>query len=298
MKLSSSAILQLSHMICGDETYQNIFPRRTLGGITQFFYSIDWGAKPEPMIARKKYALDNLEKINVETVDASGNSDVYPSLYILNAIKELLNPIHFNQSFDYQKAMDIMNNVLRGQGLSVFIDKSNEVCVNLIHGEFVSTAVDPRVERYITFCPEVFKVPDCKVNSNLVAVMMPFSIKRKDVYTTIESSCKSVNMECIRSDHKLAWVNSEIFQDIFRLIFSSSIVITDFSGKNKNVYYEAGIAHTLGKHVIPLAHSKSDLPFDVDHHRAIFYDNTSEGLDKLKIELVPRLITLKDKIIK
>ncbi len=81
-------------------------------------------------------------------------------------------------------------------------------------------------------------------------------------------------------------------QDIFELIYCSSIVIVDFTGKNPNVFYEAGIAHTLGKNVIPITQNIEDIPFDLRHHRVLKYLNNNEGLQGLKKGLETRLKTL------
>lgn len=88
---------------------------------------------------------------------------------------------------------------------------------------------------------------------------------------------------------------SAIIQDIFSLIFRSFIVVCDFTGKNPNVFYEAGIAHTLGKHVIPITQSEQDIPFDLQHHRYIKYLNNSEGLAELQKSLSSRFSTLNTK---
>ena len=99
-------------------------------------------------------------------------------------------------------------------------------------------------------------------------------------------------MSCARVDD--LWNNSTIIQDIFELIYCSSIVIVDFTGKNPNVFYEAGIAHTLGKNVIPITQSLNDIPFDLRHHRVLDYLNNNEGLQKLKINLLKRIKILKN----
>jgi len=52
----------------------------------------------------------------------------------------------------------------------------------------------------------------------------------------------------------------------FSLIFRANVVGCDLTGKNPNVSYEAGIAHTLGKQVVPLWQSEADVPFDLRHH--------------------------------
>lgn len=88
------------------------------------------------------------------------------------------------------------------------------------------------------------------------------------------------------------WANSAIIQDIFDLIFVSSIVVVDFTGKNSNVMYETGIAHTLGKHVVPITQSIDDVPFDLQSHRVLKYLPNSEGLASLQTDLARRLATL------
>jgi hypothetical protein len=73
----------------------------------------------------------------------------------------------------------------------------------------------------------------------------------------------------------------------FSLIFRAAIVVCDFSGRNANVFYEAGIAHTLGKQVVPLSQSKDDVPFDLGHHRYLQYLNNGEGLMALMLKPFP-----------
>lgn len=88
------------------------------------------------------------------------------------------------------------------------------------------------------------------------------------------------------------WDNSSIIQDIFSLIYRAKIIIVDFSGKNPNVMYETGIAHTLGKVVVPLAQVVQDIPSDMVHHRALVYLKNGEGLQALETELAKKLRTI------
>jgi hypothetical protein len=55
------------------------------------------------------------------------------------------------------------------------------------------------------------------------------------------------------------------------------------------VFYETGVAHTLGKLVIPITQSVTDIPFDLRHHRALTYLPNSEGLLKLEADLEKKL---------
>jgi len=134
---------------------------------------------------------------------------------------------------------------------------------------------------------QLFKTPEKPVVDNCVAVMMPFKKDFDDVYDTIKEACNNVDMICHRSDD--FWNDSVIINDIFELIYRSSIVIVDFSGKNENVFYEAGIAHTLGKKVIPITQNINDIPFDLRHHRHLEYLANKEGLNKLRGDLEGKL---------
>ena len=77
--------------------------------------------------------------------------------------------------------------------------------------------------------------------------------------------------------------------DLFRLVFRAQVIVVDFSGKNANVMYETGIAHTLGKHVIPITQSRADVPSDMMHHRALVYLPNNEGFISLEAGLSKKL---------
>jgi len=138
--------------------------------------------------------------------------------------------------------------------------------------------------------PSVFATPTDSVQSNLVSVMMPFSTAFTAVYEAVKVACQNSNLECKRADD--IWEHSTVIQDIYSLIYRSKIVVCDFSGKNPNVFYEAGIAHSLGREVIPIVQHPDDIPFDLKHHRYIQYLNNAEGLQKLATDITPRLATL------
>lgn len=136
----------------------------------------------------------------------------------------------------------------------------------------------------------VFKMPGDPIRSNLVSVMMPFSGAFTAVNEAIKTACADLDLECLRADD--IWEHSTVIQDVYSLIYRSKIVVCDFSGKNPNVFYEAGIAHSLGREVIPIVQHPDDIPFDLKHHRYIPYLNNVEGLQKLVTDIKPRLETL------
>jgi hypothetical protein len=53
--------------------------------------------------------------------------------------------------------------------------------------------------------------------------------------------------------------------------------------------YETGIAHTLGKLVIPISQSLDDVPFDMAHHRILKYLANGEGIEDMVVKLANKL---------
>jgi AbiJ N-terminal domain 5 len=171
------------------------------------------------------------------------------------------------------------------QDIKDFIQKKNggpEV------SEFISTGHVELPKKIISFSPYVFQVPEKSQNEKLVSVMLPFNLN--DTFETVKTACSELSLDCKKADD--IWINSTFIQDIFELIFTSKIVIADFTGKNPNVFYEVGIAHTLGKTVIPISQSIDDVPSDLRHHRVLKYLPNQEGYSNLKDELVKRIKTI------
>jgi len=167
--------------------------------------------------------------------------------------------------------------------METYVNKKFGVDVN---AEYISSAPS---ERKITFAPSVFQIPDGPIRADQVAVMMPFAPNFTPVYDAIKKAA-SPNFECVRADD--IWNHSTFIQDIFSLIYLSAVVVVDFTGKNPNVMYETGIAHTLGKHVVPITQSLYDLPSDMQHHRVLKYLPNNEGLRALEESLGKKLDSL------
>ncbi len=172
------------------------------------------------------------------------------------------------------------------KNLDVVLKYIQDKCQN--SGKDVSS--EKQIGRKIIFSPNIFSIPEAPVESQLISVMMPFNPAFSGVHSAISEAANSAGFTCKRVDD--IWNHSTVIQDVFSLIFQSFIVVCDFSGKNPNVFYEAGIAHTLGKHVVPITQSEQDIPFDLQHHRYAKYLNNGEGLETLKQELYSRFLTL------
>lgn len=136
--------------------------------------------------------------------------------------------------------------------------------------------------------PTVFSFSDLESRrTDLVSIMMPFAASFDPVYDSLKEACRGLGLECKRADD--FWEHEAIIQDIVSLICRSAVVICDCTGRNPNVFYEAGIAHSLGKPVILITQNEADIPFDLRHLRYVRYLNNGEGLERLVREIQPRI---------
>jgi hypothetical protein len=151
---------------------------------------------------------------------------------------------------------------------------------------FMLRNVRPRRQR-----PTVFQIPEHEnIEPTLASAMMPFDVGFTPVYDSIKQAAENVGLRCRRADD--IWENAAIIQDVVALIDRSRIVICDCSDRNPNVFYEAGIAHTLGREVILITQSEHDIPFDLRHLRYVKYLNNAEGRAALTDALQSRMQTL------
>lgn len=151
---------------------------------------------------------------------------------------------------------------------------------------FLLRNVRPRRQR-----PTVFRIEEHEeVEPALVSVMMPFEAGFTPIYEAIQQAAANVGLRSRRADD--IWENPAIIQDVVSLIDRARVVVCDCTGRNPNVFYEAGIAHTLGREVILVTQAEQDIPFDLRHLRYIRYLNNGEGRVALTAALQGRLQTI------
>lgn len=146
--------------------------------------------------------------------------------------------------------------------------------------------VRPRRQR-----PTVFQIAEHEnIEPTLASAMMPFDGGFDAVYAGIQQAAVNAGLRCRRADD--IWENAAIIQDVVALIDRSRVVVCDCTGRNPNVFYEAGIAHTLGREVILITQNEQDIPFDLRHLRYIRYLNNVEGRGALTAALQARMQTI------
>lgn len=126
-----------------------------------------------------------------------------------------------------------------------------------------------------------------------IFVIMPFKDELKPIYELIQEVAEDIDgsLSVKRGDDFIS--NEHIMSEVWYAIANAKLIIADCTGKNANVFYELGIAHTLGKPVIVITQNIADLPFDIMSRRAIPYTDSMRGTSKLKSDLkdkIPRMI--------
>jgi hypothetical protein len=129
-------------------------------------------------------------------------------------------------------------------------------------------------------------------DSSLVFVLMPFTeawsdrVWKKHLKPAIERISCDPPLVALRADDLFG---SDVMYDIFESILRARIVIADITNRNANVFYELGIAHTLGKSVIILSQGIDHIPFDLLRFRHLLYDETPGGCSRLEIAIMENI---------
>lgn len=134
------------------------------------------------------------------------------------------------------------------------------------------------------------------VDEKLCFIVMPFGNEQLNIVyedfvkPPLENVC---NLICERGDDVFG--SNVIMDDITKSIEKARIVVADLTGRNPNVFYEVGIAHTLNKTVLLLAQNIDDVPFDLRHRRVLLYEYSPRGCKRLENEISRHINSLLSK---
>ncbi len=118
-------------------------------------------------------------------------------------------------------------------------------------------------------------------------LMMPFDERFDWLWRVVIDAASAADISVVRADeiHEAGVVIDQIKAAIER----ADAVIGVCTDRNANVFYELGMA--LGQHeAILLAESETDLPFDLQHRRAILYEDQSVDLGWLRDQVRDALV--------
>jgi hypothetical protein len=128
-----------------------------------------------------------------------------------------------------------------------------------------------------------FAQHDVEQGGSDVFVMMSFDPANSSVYKTIKETAAPLGVTVRRGDD--LFTAHAVMHDIWTQIMKARAVVADCTGRNANVFYEIGIAHTIGKPVVLITQRATDVPFDLRSFRFIRYTLTEAGLRRLRSAL-------------
>ena len=164
------------------------------------------------------------------------------------------------KSEDWRRADTRIRATLHSTGLGVYLDLLRESAA--------------RLKQDVLFLgPErLFPAPKSPGGQGKIRcfIVMPFSLEWSgDVHRTLSGACQTLAVQAVRGDD--LFTPTDILVDIWHSLNGADIVIADITGRNPNVLYELGIAHTLAKPVLIISRNAADIPIDLSTRRVILY---------------------------
>lgn len=102
-------------------------------------------------------------------------------------------------------------------------------------------------------------------------VLIPFASKFDLIYEEVlRPAIEDAGLVSTRADE--IYGNKRIMQDVWNGIRAARMVLAELTGRNANVLYELGLAHSLGKQAVVITNTMEDVPFDLKDVRCIVYD--------------------------
>lgn len=114
-------------------------------------------------------------------------------------------------------------------------------------------------------------------------ILMPFKDEFEPVHEAIRTAIESAGLSPLRADDIFSTRSG--MEKILRGIAEAEVVVADMTGRNANVFYEAGIAHMIKENVVLLTQDINDIPFDFRHIDHIEYATEGEGIRELTEDL-------------
>ena len=175
-----------------------------------------------------------------------------------------------------------------GKGIAADVLGSLGVGLDDARREVVRVLSQARPERRIPpdmVVSPIFGGRGLPVGHKLCVVLMSFADEARPIYDdhvrkVVVEQC---GLECRRADD--VFKAGQAMEQVWEQMNRARVIVADVSGRNPNVFYELGIAHTLGKLVILITRSEDDVPFDLRHLGFIQYEYTPRGCQELERKL-------------
>lgn len=269
----------------------------TLEGVAEVDPGFDVFSKSTKVItAIKKLLIDNPEKSEVSAEEIAkltkvSERDVSFVLRLISPYGKFWNSASGNQKFKYGYSTLRMDNDHAIFDQYLYFSNIKEL-LKSYYAQLVKRKpihLDLREGSWYTGTTNevqlnpIFKSKIDRIDRRLCFVLMPFSETWSDeIYKLIRATIESLGYQCLRADNLSGPI---IIEDIWTKINQAGLVIADVTGKNPNVMYEVGIAHTVGRPTILLTQDIKEVPFDFTHLRHIEYKNSVSSANAFKRKL-------------
>lgn len=142
--------------------------------------------------------------------------------------------------------------------------------------------------------PKDFTYVTSDIEPNTAFLIMPFASKFDEIHALLKDICINCRIESKRADD--IFQQRPILENILNGICRSELIIADLSGKNANVFYEIGIAHSLKDEnsIILITRDIKDVPFDLRHLPCILYN--TKNLAALKVALKHKIMVCRKSV--
>lgn len=129
-----------------------------------------------------------------------------------------------------------------------------------------------------------FGAPNKLAHQIDVFVLMPFTEDLRLVWHDhMKPVVEAMGLTVKRADD--FFTAHSVMADVWDAICGARAIIADCTSRNPNVFYEIGVAHTIGKPVILTTQNADDVPFDLRHLRYIEYKYTPPGMRQFETSL-------------
>jgi len=183
-------------------------------------------------------------------------------------LQEYVRRVHQSRlvSEDWRHGRPGIGTALRSTGLDVFLD------------EFRGSVAQLKQDVLFLGPERLYSPPKDRPDPRRAScfIVMPFSQEwSADVHRILARACEAAGVRAVRGDDLFS--PTDILEDTWQSINAADFVIADITGRNPNVLYELGIAHTLAKPVLILSKEAADIPIDLATRRVILYGQKGEA---------------------
>jgi len=183
-------------------------------------------------------------------------------------LREYMQRVHRSQlvSEDWRSARPQIGATLRATGLDGLLN------------EFRTSAAELKQDVLFLGPERLYTAPrePTEPRTATCFIVMPFSEEwSPDVHRILARASEAAGVRSVRGDD--LFTPTDILEDIWQSINAADFVIADITGRNPNVFYELGIAHTLAKPVLILSQHAVDIPIDLATRRVILYGQRTDA---------------------